>query len=235
MKLEHYNIPVDDFFKSAFSVDCVVYGYDEEGLKILLIERGAEPYKGDLALPGDLVYPTEDLDTAAHRVLKDLTGLENMYLGQLHAFGEVQRHPLGRVITVAYTSLVRISDFSPEASSWAEQARWILVKDLPALAFDHGSIVAAATAELRKRFRTEPLSFELLPDKFTLTGLQQVYEAVLDAQFDKGNFRKKILSMDVLSDLNEMQRNVSHRPAKLFEFDRERYQEKATEGFSFVL
>lgn len=231
----HYNIPVQDFFKSAFSVDCVVYGYDEEGLKILLIERGADPFKGALAVPGDLVYPDEDLENAAYRVLLELTGLENMYLEQLRTFGEVHRHPLGRVITVAYTSLVRISEYTPQASSWAQQARWVLLSELPELAFDHSNIVEVATQELRNRFRKEPLGFELLPDKFTLTGLQKVYEAVLGEQFDKGNFRKKVLSMNVLSELNEMQTNVSHRPAKLFEFDRDRYNELAEQGFSFAV
>ena len=147
----HYNIPIPDFFKTAFSVDCVIYGYDEDDLKVLLIERGADPYSGFWALPGDLVYPDEDLDSAADRVLKELTGLSNIFVEQVHTFGKVDRHPLGRVVTVAYYALVNVADYDINASSWAENAKWHSLKDMPELAFDHGSIVAATIEELRSK------------------------------------------------------------------------------------
>jgi len=229
----NYNLPLDSFFKFSFSVDCAIYGYDSKGLKILLIQRGAQPFMGKMALPGDLVYPEENLTSAANRVLKELTGLENVYLDQFKTFGNVNRHPMGRVITVSFLSLLKIDEYNAKASSWAEKATWINVEDLPELAFDHSDIVASATSEIRKRFRREALSFELLPEKFTLTELQNIYEVVLGMKFDKGNFRKKINSTKVLRALDEMQKDVPHRPAKLFTFDRERYEAELANGYIF--
>ncbi|MEO1261857.1 MAG: NUDIX domain-containing protein [Bacteroidota bacterium] len=228
---------VSNFFKSAFSVDNIIFGFDEGDLKVLLIKRGADPFKGQWALPGDLVYPNENLETAANRVLFELTGLQKVYLEQVYTFGAVDRHPLGRVITIAYFSLVKISDFVITPSSFAQKAKWHTVEkaQVETLAFDHNDILNTCFNTLKTRVRFRPVGFELLPPKFTLTELQHLYEAILRTKLDKRNFRKKILSMHLLIDLNEMQEGVPHRPAKLYSFDKERYFKFEAEGFSFEL
>ena len=226
---------VESFFKSAFSVDNVIFGFDGSDLKILLIQRGAAPFKGKWALPGDLVYPNEDLDTAAERVLEQLTGLRGVYLEQVKAFGAVNRHPLGRVITIAYYSLIKISDYIVTPASFAQSASWHSVSEVDELAFDHNEILNTCVKRLKLKVRMAPVGFELLPPKFTLTELQQLYEAILVEKLDKRNFRKKILSMKLLLDLNELQEGVAHRPAKLYQFDQANYEEFVAEGFSFGL
>lgn len=226
---------VDSFFKSAFSVDNVIFGFDDGDLKVLLIQRGAPPFKGKWALPGDLVYPNENLETAAERVLMQLTGLRGVYLEQVKAFGAVNRHPLGRVITIAYYSLVKTKDYSPTPASFAQSASWHSLKDIEDLAFDHNEILENCLLQLKHRVRMAPIGFELLPPKFTLTELQHLYEAILETDLDKRNFRKKILSMNLLQDLNEIQEGVAHRPAKLYQFDQDRYKEFVDKGYSFDL
>ncbi len=223
------------FFKTAFSVDNVIFGFDDGDLKVLLIERGEDPYVGMWALPGDLVYPNEDIDSSATRVLKELTGLENVYLEQVKAFGAVERHPLGRVITIAYYSLIKISSNKLKTSSFAKKAKWHSIKQVETLAFDHSEILKASILLLKKSIRNRPIGFELLPPKFTLTQLQHLYEAVLDAELDKRNFRKKILSMGLLEDIDEMQEGVAHRPARLYRFDKQKYETLMAEGFVFEL
>ncbi len=225
----------NDFFKSAFTVDNVIFGFDEGDLKVLLIKRGEEPYKDMWALPGYFVYPNEDLDTAAKRVLEELTGLRNVYLEQVKTFGAVDRHPFGRVITVAYFSLVKISDFNIQPASIAQQAHWHSVSEAKNLAFDHNEILDACFQRLKWLVRLRPVGFELLPPKFTLTELQHLYEAILETPLDKRNFRKKILSMDLLIDMEETQEGVAHRPARLYKFDKQKYLEFQAEGFSFEL
>jgi len=224
---------VDSFFKSAFSVDNVIFGFDGGDLKVLLIQRGAPPYKGKWALPGDLVYPNEDIDTAAERVLEQLTGLKGVYLEQVKAFGAVNRHPLGRVITIAYYSLVKTNDFQPTPASFAQSAQWHSVGTVEELAFDHNQILQSCLTQLKQKVRIAPIGFELLPPKFTLTELQHLYEAILETELDKRNFRKKILSMNLLHDLDEIQSGVAHRPAKLYQFDQERYTRFLEEGYTF--
>ncbi|MCC6725499.1 MAG: NUDIX hydrolase [Saprospiraceae bacterium] len=225
----------NNFFKSAFSVDNVIFGFDEGDLKVLLIKRGTDPYNGLWALPGDLVYPNEDLDTAAYRVLEELTGLKNVYLEQVHTFGAVNRHPLGRVITIAYFSLVKISDFALKAASFAQNVEWHNVESTmkTELAFDHNAILENCFNALTQRVRIRPVGFELLPPKFTLTELQHLYEALLREELDKRNFRKKILSTSLLIDLDQFQEGVPHRPAKLYQFNKQRYQQLEAHGFSF--
>lgn len=220
----------DNFFKSAFSVDSVIFGFDDYDLKVLLIKRGAPPFKGKWALPGDLVYPNENLDAAVNRVLEELTGLKNVYQEQVKAFGEVNRHPLGRVITVAYYSLVKVQDYNLHASSFAKQAEWHRISDVKDLAFDHDEILKACFKRLKRKVRSEPVGFELLPRKFSLTELQHLYESILEISLDKRNFRKKMLSMNLLIDLDELQEGVAHRPAKLFQFDEVRYRQLSDTG-----
>jgi 8-oxo-dGTP diphosphatase len=226
---------VESFFKSAFSVDNVIFGFDGGDLKVLLIQRGAAPYKGKWALPGDLVYPNEDLDTAAERVLEQLTGLRGVYLEQVKAFGAVDRHPLGRVITIAYFSLIKIGDYAVTPASFAQSAKWHSVGKVSDLAFDHMEILDSCLKRLKRKVRMAPIGFELLPPKFTLTELQQLYESILAPPngIDKRNFRKKILSTNLLHDLNQVQEGVAHRPAKLYQFDRDKYEQLVAEGYSF--
>jgi 8-oxo-dGTP diphosphatase len=229
-----------EFFRTALTVDNVIFGFDEADLKILLIKRGTEPYRDLWALPGDFMYPDEDLDTSAERVLKELTGLEHVYLEQVRTFGAVNRHPLGRVATVAYFSLVKINRYDLAAASFAQKAQWHSVADIQELAFDHNTILEACFNALKQRVRVRPVGFELLPPKFTLTELQHLYEAILqpnspDGKLDKRNFRKKILAMEFVVDLNESQANVAHRPARLYEFDRHKYEQFISEGFNFEL
>ncbi|MFT6323999.1 MAG: 8-oxo-dGTP diphosphatase, partial [Halieaceae bacterium] len=233
--LTYYQISYDKFFQFGLSADCVVFGYHEETLKVLLIKRGAAPFKGEWALPGDLVYPNENMDVAAQRVLHDLTGIKGLFMEQTRVYGKVDRHPAGRVITTGYYSLIDISKHDPHASAWADGVYWIDIDKVPALAFDHNEILKDALKILRRRVRRRPVGFELLPQKFTLAQLQQLYEVLLNEQYDKANFRKKILAMNLLKDLKENQTNVSHRPAKLFSFDEFRYIELKSKGMSFEL
>ncbi len=225
----------DIYFKTAITVDNVIFGFDEGDLKVLLIKRGEEPYLDQWALPGYFVYPTEDLDAAAIRVLEELTGISNVYLEQVKTFGTIDRHPFGRVITVGYFSLIKISNYTIQPASIALQAQWHSVASVSDLAFDHDEILAACFHRLKWLVRSRPVGFELLPAKFTLTELQHLYEAILETELDKRNFRKKILSMDLLVDLDESQEGVAHRPAKLYRFDRKRYEHLLEKGFSFEL
>jgi len=221
------------YFKSAFSVDNVIFGFDEKVLKVLLIKRGEDPYKDFWALPGDLVYPDEDLRDAPMRVLNQLTGIGDMYLEQTKTFGKLNRHPSGRVITVAYLSLVNVNKVKLVASSFADVAEWKSVKGIDRLAFDHIEILNYCLNSLKLSVQQRPIGFELLADQFTLSDLQDLYEAILNKKLDKRNFRKKLLSMDILIDTNEMQKGVAHRPARLYKFDQSKYDYLKENGFSF--
>jgi 8-oxo-dGTP diphosphatase len=223
------------FFKSAFSVDSVIFGYDQGDLKVLLIYRGAKPYIGTWALPGDLVKLDEDLDDSARRILFDLTGLSNVFMDQIHTFGKVDRHPLGRVITVAYFSLVKIIDYKLNPSSWAKEAKWHSIINTPNLPFDHTEILNYAKNKLKERVRHQPIGFELLPKEFTLSDIQNLYESVLEINLDKRNFRKKLLAMSLLIDTGYFQISVAHRPARLYRFDKKKYKSLIQQGFSFEL
>jgi len=232
-KFNTYDIPLDDFFRFALSVDCVVFGFDNKDLKILLIERGMEPMKGLWALPGDLVKLEEDIETSANNILKKLTGVNNIYLKQVHTFGKVNRHPLGRVITTAFYALVDISKIEISPSSWANQTKWHKVSELPQLAFDHEQIISTCTNHLKRDAKLQPIGFELLPEKFPLGLFQELYEAIYQTTLDKSNFRKKVKSLNILNQLDEFEKNVSHRPGKLYQFDKNRYNELKKTGFLF--
>lgn len=210
---------------SVFSTDCVIFGFEAGELKVLLIERNEEPFKDWYALPGNIVGTDESVDAAAQRILYELTGLHDLPMRQFHTFGEVNRHPQGRVVTIAYFALIRISgqkDLMP-ITQYARKAFWHPVNDLPTLAFDHTDIFKRAFKKIRAKLNYEPIAFELLPEKFTLTQLQSLYEAVLSKQLDKRNFRKKMLSYGFLKELAEKQKGVSYRAAKLYKFDRRKY------------
>jgi 8-oxo-dGTP diphosphatase len=234
-QVPYYQIPFDKFFQFGLSIDCVVFGYHEDKLKVLLIKRGAEPYKGEWALPGDLVYPNEDIHVAARRILKDLTGIGNLYMEQTKVYGRVDRHPAGRVITTGYYSLIDTEKHDPHASGWAAGVYWMEVNQCPDLAFDHNEILSDALKTLQNKVRHQPIGFELLPQKFTLGQLQSLYEALLNERYDKANFRKRILSMNLLVSLTENQKDVPHRPARLYSFDEKRYKELIAKGYAFEL
>lgn len=225
----------NNFFRSAFTVDNVIFGFDEGTLKVLLIRRNEEPYNNYWALPGYFVREDEALIEAANRVLLEVTGLDNVYLEQVQTFGTPGRHDFGRVITVAYYSLIKIADFSPRAAGVAQDITWHPVENITELAFDHENILRTALDRLKRSIRVRPVGFELLPPAFTLTELQHLYEAIWETDLEKRNFRKKILSMGLLRDLNQTQEGVAHRPAKLYSFDEERYRELENKGFSFEI
>lgn len=225
----------NEYFTGAFSVDNVIFGFDEGELKVLLIRRLEDPFKAMWALPGALVNPDEDLRDAPKRILQELTGLNDVFLEQVFTFGKVNRHPLGRVITVAYLSLVNINNVEPVAASFAQEVAWHPISSIEALAFDHAEIMYKCFERLQRKVRQQPIGFELLPESFTLSQLQNLYESVLQKQLDKRNFRKKILSMKILVDARQTQRGVAHRPAKLYRFDNEMYEQFLAEGFSFEI
>lgn len=223
------------FFVAALTVDNVIFGFDGQDLKVLLIKRGEIPYMDNWALPGHFVKSEEDVDKAAERILEELTGLKNVYLEQVKTFGAAKRHPMGRVLTVAYYSLINIDSYQVRPAFIAQKATWHKVSDVKkkTLAFDHNTILEACIEQLKLRVRQQPIGFELLPDKFTLTQLKQLYESILKKELDKRNFRKKILSMKILIDLKESQEGVAHRPAKLYQFNSERYNRLIEEGLHF--
>ncbi|WP_372895916.1 NUDIX domain-containing protein [Stieleria sp.] len=224
-----------EFPRPALTVDCVVFGLDEPDLKVLLIRRELEPYRGKWALPGGFVHVDESLDDAAKRELREETGLEKVFLEQLYTYGDVDRDPRERVVTVAYYALVRLSDHRVVAATDARDAAWFGVHDVPRLAFDHDRILNAAYQRLQNKVRYEPIGFELLPRKFTLRQLQRLYEIILDRSLDKRNFRKKILGMDVLEELDEVETDVAHRAARLYRFNQKRYREMVKQGVNFEI
>ena len=224
-----------DYPRPALTVDCIVFGLDDEDLKVILIERKLPPFQGQWALPGGFVQMSESLEEAARRELREETGVEQVFLEQLYTFGDVKRDPRDRVVTVAYYALVNRVDHKVHASTDANQAVWWSVTNLPPLAFDHQKIFDLALTRLKNKVRYEPIGFELLPRKFTLSQLQKLYETILGIPLDKRNFRKKILRMDLLIELDEMQIDVPHRAARLYQFDAVKYEYLKNQGFNFEL
>jgi 8-oxo-dGTP diphosphatase len=226
-----------DHPRPALTVDCVVFGLDDADLKVLLIKRGLPPFEGRWALPGGFVAVGEDPEEAARRELQEETGLSlaRLYLEQLYTFGAPERDPREHVVSIAHYALVKLSDHRVKAATDAREAAWFAASDLPALAFDHDHIVEVALGRLKGKVRYQPIGFELLPPKFTLRQLQQLYEAVLEMPLDKRNFRKKVLAMGMLEELDEIEQDVAHRAARLYRFDRQKYKELTKAGFNFEL
>lgn len=221
--------------RAALTVDCVVFGLDVSDLKVLLIQRKLEPFQHAWALPGGFVRVDETLDDAARRELAEEAGVTDVYLEQLYTFGDLHRDPRERIVTVAYYALAKLSDHRIRAATDALGVGWFSLDELPALAFDHSHILEIAVERLRGKVRYAPIGFELLPPRFSLTQLQRLYEIILGAELDKRNFRKKILSMDLLVETDEMEKGVRHRAARLYRFDRRRYDKLARSGFSFAI
>ncbi len=229
------------------SVDCVIFGFDLNQLKVLVIERSiSDSEKQILTLPGDLIYEGENLDIAANRVLFELTGLQTIFLEQVGAFGDTDRlnkeadkkwlravreEPDARVITIAYFSLVNIHEYAPQASSFAKSAAWIPLNEIDELAFDHSDILQTALKKLKNKIRIQPVGFNLLPEKFTLSQLQKLYEAILGRELDKRNFRRKMLKLQLVEMLEERQEKVPHKPSQYFKFNETNYNKLIENGF----
>jgi len=241
-----YIIPMDQL-NSSISVDCVIFGFDTEQLKVLLIERDKSPDErldmpsGSLKLPGSLIKDTDDLERSAYRILKELTGLDHVFLKQLAIFDRPDRlnNPndiiwlcstsglqIRRVITITYYSLVRILKYNP-SKTLLDKSYWIPVKKLPKLAFDHNFIIDSALKELRKKLQAESFGLELLPKKFTIRQFQNLYTEILGKKLDSRNFRKKIHKLDYLIALPEKERKVNHKPAQLYKLDKKKLSKPA--------
>lgn len=220
------------------TLDCIIFGFADRHLQVLLVEW-TEPNDPQLwALPGGFIKEDMDLDSSAQIVLEDLTGVDNVFMEQLSTFGIANRVPTHRAITVAYYALVAPAHYHLKQGPDNRKVRWFDIREIPSLIYDHRSILETGLEHLQKKIREEPIGFELLPEKFTLTDIQSLYESILAGPIDKRNFRKKLLNMNLLTPLNEMQKGVAHRAARLYSFDKEVYEKLKEEkklNFDFKL
>ncbi|MBA2115297.1 NUDIX hydrolase [Bremerella alba] len=224
-----------EYPRAALTADIVVFALDEEDLKVMLIQRDLKPFQGQWALPGGFVRVNETLNDAARRELQEETGLKDIFLEQLFTFGELERDPRERVVSIAYFALVTLEGHDVKASTDARNAAWFSLNELPELAFDHAAILNAAYQRLRGKVRYQPIGFELLPEKFTLSQLQHLYEVILDRELDKRNFRKKVLGMKIVQETSEIEKDVAHRAARLYRFDQEAYERLSQQGYHFEI
>lgn len=218
-----------DYPHPSVTTDCVIFGFDGSNLQVLLVERGVEPYKGRWALPGGFMKMDESADECARRELKEETGLEAAYVKQFHTFSAPDRDPRERVVTIAYYALVRLQEV--QGGDDAARAQWFALDDVPSLAFDHDVILRRAEYELRHQIHFEPIGFELLPEKFTMKALQQLYEAILNVKFDRRNFYNKMLHLGILTQLDETVKNSPKKEAFLYRFNPAMYDEMKHKGF----
>ncbi|WP_016953948.1 NUDIX hydrolase [Catenovulum agarivorans] len=225
--------PLTDDYMKNLSVDNLIYAMDEGKLKVLLAKYKQGAAANKWGLIGHWVKFDEDLDSAAHRVVTQATGVKNFHLDQLATFGNVKRYPYHRIITVAYYAFVRKDEVNIVHGDNTHEVAWFDVKKLPDLIFDHKEIIVASLAHLKYKVRHEPIGFSLLPEKFTLFQLQEIYEAILDTKLDKPNFRRKIQKMNLLINCKEKQQDVAHRAAALFRFDINVYEKLKDFGFNF--
>jgi 8-oxo-dGTP diphosphatase len=224
-----------EFPRPSLTVDCVIFGLDASSqLKVLLIQRGHDPYIGKWALPGGFVDMKEPLEEAALRELKAKTSISDVFMEQLYTIGTPNRDPRGRVVTVVYFALINLVAHKISAESDTQDIKWFPIGSLPDLAFDHAELMGMAIQRLRGKVRYQPVGFELLPPSFTLTQLQNLYETILDTKLNKRNFRTKILKMNILKE-GAILRGVAHRPAQLYRFDEDKYQDYLKQGFNFEL
>ena len=219
----------------AISIDCLIFGFRNSELDVLLIKHGEGISKGKWALPGGWIRHNESIDDAASRLLTSLTGVSDIFLEQLRAFGEVDRYPGKRVITLAYYALINAENYSLSAGFTASDAKWFGIHDVPTLPYDHHKILKTGYQYLKQKVRHEPLGFNLLPKKFTLHQIQKLYEAILETELDKPNFRRKLLNMNLLVPCDEKQQKVSHRAASYYRFDKKIYKRLTESGFNFEL
>jgi 8-oxo-dGTP diphosphatase len=215
------------------AVDCIIFGFDGQELKLLLVKRHIEPEKGKWSLMGGFVQPDESFDNAAARVLKKLTGLENVYMEQLSAFGNPLRDPIERTVSVAFFSLIDINKYTQQISH-EYHAEWFPVKEIPPVIFDHSNMIEMAKDKLRTKAAFHPILFELLPEKFTLPQLQSLYEGIYDSSLDKRNFSRKILSTNLLIKQKDKEKESSKRGAFYYKLDRKKYLTKFHAFLNFI-
>jgi ADP-ribose pyrophosphatase YjhB (NUDIX family) len=215
------------------AVDCIIFGFNGTEMKALLIKRGFEPEKGKWSLMGGFVGEKEPVNDAAARVLKQLTGLTNIYMEQLQCFGDTHRDTAGRVVSVAYFALINIENYN-EQLTHDHEARWFAMSKIPPLIFDHKLMLKKAKKILAEKVSNHPIGFELLPIKFTLRQLQNLYEAIFEAPLDKRNFTRKILSINVLKKLKEKERESSRKGAFYYRFDRATYEKLQNDKIEFI-
>lgn len=213
----------------SVTTDCVIFGFDGSKLKVLLIERGIEPYKGRWAFPGGFLKIEESAEEGALRELQEETGLTGAYIEQFHTFTDPKRDPRERVITIAYFALVRIQDV--KGGDDAAKAQWFALDEIPQLAFDHDMILRMAQSRLRERIHFQPIGFELMPEKFTMKDLQELYEAILEVKFERSNFAKKMLHYELVEQLEETVWPTPKREARLYRFNKKNYEEFKKKGF----
>ena len=234
MKLKHTTNIYTGQEKFLVAVDCIVFGFDYKKIKLLLFRRKVEPLKGEWSLIGSFVDKNLNLNDAAKKVLYEYTGLKDIYLEELKVYSNVDRDPGGRVISVAYFSLIRIDEFKLESVEKYD-AHWFDLDDVPELILDHGKMVDDAITNLRTKAVYQPIGFELLPKKFTIPQLQVLYECVYQQELDSRNFRKKILSFDILTKTDEKDKNGSKKGAFLYKFNKGKFEEFTAKGYNFEL
>lgn len=220
--------------KMYVATDCIIFGFDDDCLKLLIFKRKVEPLRGEWSLIGSFVKVNEDVSKAAERVLEEITGLQNVFLEQCSTYGQAERDPGFRVISVAYTALIRLNEYDRKLVR-EFGASWHDIDALPELVLDHDKMVEDALKKLRRRARYQPIGFELLPEKFTIPQLQRLYEAIYQKKLDSRNFRKKVLSLNVLKKLNEKDRVNSKRGAFLYKFDYNNYKNLKASGYNFEI
>ncbi len=216
------------------AVDCIIFGFERDEIKLLLFKRKIEPFKNEWSLIGSFVEPDEAVDDAAVRVLEEHTGLQNIFMESLGCYGEVDRDPGARVISQAYFALIRLGEEETQTVETL-QARWFDFDSIPPLILDHNQMVEDALEKVRRKARYRPIGFELLPEKFTIPQLQKLYEAIYQRELDRRNFWKKIQSMNVLEKLDEKDKSTSKKGAYLYRFVQHRYEEMVEQGIDFVL
>ncbi|MFL1013438.1 NUDIX hydrolase [Flavisericum labens] len=224
-------IPEDKVF---LAVDCIIFGFDDDDLKVLLIQRDFEPEKGKWSLMGGFLKQSETLDDAAARILYRLTGMRDIYMEQLYSFSDIDRDPVERTISTSYYAIVNIENQNEKLVE-GHNAKWFSLSKVPSLIFDHDAMLDKAIKRLRRRTSINPIGFELLPEKFTMRQLQKLYEAILDKKLDKRNFVNKIRSMDILIKLDEKDMTSSTKGSFLHMFDQDKYNEKHDNNFYLKL
>ena len=213
-----------EFQKVLLSVDCIIFGFDQNKLKILIGKRNMDPGRGEWSLYGGFVRNDESLDAAAQRTLLELTGLRNIYMSQVGAFGNIDRDPGERVVSIAYYALINVKDYS-ERLRKQHGVEWVNIEDIPQMYSDHNAMVAKARKLIQQKIKTNPVGFELLPELFTLTQLQRLYEAVNGEPLDKRNFRKRIKDMDYIEKTELIDKKTSKRGASLYRFNKKAFTE----------
>lgn len=227
-----------DFYASEgklyVATDCIIFGFDNESLKLLVFKRRVEPFEGQWSLIGSFVNEDESVDNAAKRVLKEITGLENVFMSQLKVYGDVERDPGSRCISVGQYALMRIEDHDKELVE-SFGAKWYDLHELPSLVLDHDTMVKDALIQLKVKASYQPIGFELLPEKFTIPSLQKLYEEIYQKEFDSRNFRKKIIALDILTKLEEKDKTGSKKGAFLYKFNQKKYNKLVELGINFKL